>query len=187
RSRDRSSTPDRCRLPSPRRRRESSSGGYRRQPSLANELPAAVWVVLPHFLDDLVGLLAQVPFVHSTVPADEEGHDPRRTVRDGIGDERKAARHAAVPQVALRPTRRGRALRGEDAEVVAPPRPRRSLPLRVDARRGDRRAEGALVALAGRRPVEAVPPARVADDSLRVRLHSAVAGPAGVDLLRAHV
>src|SRR5205814_24567 len=87
--------------------------------AVTHELPAAVGVVILHGLDDLVGLFAEVPFVHSTVPADEEGHDPRRTVRDGIGDERNAARHAAVPQVALRPTRRGQALRGEDAEVVA--------------------------------------------------------------------
>src|SRR5262249_52008221 len=118
----------------------------------------------------------------------DERHDARATVLRGIGDEREPADHLAVDDVAARSARGALPLRGEDAEVVARPRARRPLALRVVSGRRDRRAEGALVAGSRRGPVQAVARARAAHELLRIhRLSAALRMPAGVLLLRAHV
>src|SRR5262249_30185481 len=135
---------------------------------------------------DLPALFAEVLFVDSTVGGDDERHDPRGTVRDGIGDESETRGHLPADEIASLPAWSAAALRREDPEVVASPRRLRGQARGRGLARDDDRAEGAHVVLPGRGPVETVLLARRALELLCIYPRTA-APPARVFLLRQDV
>src|SRR6185369_2697865 len=134
--------------------------------------PRRVWVVRRHGLRDVGGLVTEVLLVDDALRPDDERHHAARAVLRRIRDEREAARHLAVLEVALGAAGRVRALLRQDPEDVAVVGLRAGvgalLAIPFGGRLREERAERARV-LAGRvLPVEAVALAGVAAELLRV-------------------
>ena len=144
-------------------------------------LPRRDRVEAPHRPRHRVGARPEVGLVELAVVAHDEAHHPGLAVARRPGDEREARGHPALDHVAVRTARCARALRGQRAEAVAVVGVAGPLA-------GEQRAQRAVRLAGERRPVQAVAPARRADDPPRVLEHAvAVAVTRRVLLLRVEV
>src|SRR5262245_32755122 len=88
--------------------------------SVGGGLPAAVGIVRRHRRDGVRRLFAEILLIHASILVDDERHDARRSILDGIRNEGEAPDHVATDHVAARASGRVRSLGREDAKVVAP-------------------------------------------------------------------
>src|SRR5262245_49111236 len=134
--------------------------------------PRVVGVVLRHRLPELLRFLAAVLLEDDPLRPDDERHDAALAVLRGIRDQREAAGHLSVLDVALRAAGSRGALGRQNAVEVAVVGSRAlpALARRVAFRRRVRhqRTEGAPVCGAGLLPVESVVLAGLARNLLRV-------------------
>src|SRR4051794_27969027 len=82
-------------------------------------LPGLVGIEPIHPLDELHSVVAEVLLVDDAIVVDEEGRDAGVAVFGGPGEQREAADHLALDDIAERPAGGIRALLREDAIVVA--------------------------------------------------------------------
>ena len=127
-------------------------------------LPGFVGVEKGHLGDDTFRRHTQVLLIDDPVVVDDEGHDPRGTVRGRICDHGEAADHLAVHHVAVCPSRRVLPLPLQDLVEIALVGDRLVAGLFATVAFSDRlgcqRTQGAflLPLLAGRRPAEKIDP-----------------------------
>src|SRR5229473_1435241 len=85
---------------------------------LVHLVPGGIRVIGGHRLCSLCGVGTQVLLVNGSRFIHDEGHDPRRAVLGGIGNERESPGHHTIDDIALRSARCVRSLAREDPEKI---------------------------------------------------------------------
>src|SRR5262245_35373754 len=152
-------------------------------------LPGMVGVERGHSPGNPCGSRPEILLEHLALVVDQERHHAGIAVLGGPRDQRKAADHAAVHDVIEDAAGRGRALPGQDLEVIAVVRDRTAANLvALPGRLRDRVAERAVRLTRRGRPIEPVLLAGTAEYPLRVDRHAVlVLRHLGVVVLRVEV
>src|SRR6185503_4226379 len=81
--------------------------------SLPDRRPRVVWIVRRSRLRELLGLVAEVLLIDDALGTNDEGHDTARPVLRRVREEREAAGHLAVLEIAAGAAGGMGALRGQ--------------------------------------------------------------------------
>src|SRR5690349_5495794 len=131
-------------------------------------MPRGIWIVRGHRLRKLGRVETKILFVDSSGCVDNERHDTRGAVLNGVGDEGKSRAHLSIDDIVFCSALRMWSLASEDPKHISIERNMLAdlICREALARVSDKRVDRAIELIARTMPVQTVVLALIADQSL---------------------